>query len=408
LFVAAFLPLAAGAQEVQGLRDRDPDLASSKKVVEDLARANFHRGPFYLLSRLQIADAGYTEAAYLPTGDSEAGLSLTVNAPQRLYFVPSKKAIFSLDLVPGYSFFNGDSGRNQFNYLGRADAHFLFNHLYLNAYTLRADQLRAHVADLNRLATTRTDETGAAAEWKYSSRTSALFSAARRTYQYPSDRYQPIFDELDFNPVQLLERDENNARVALTHKTFPLTSLFLSAEGSDYQFRNATFKDSRRLWYGGGVSYDSGRTGIRLEVAALSLTFSDKTQHSYQGLGGTLSATRTNGRWTYAGRAGRDLGFSVFLANNYYVASTADAEISYIANRRLTLRTGVVYEQDDYETPVHGIERRDQTSFSSVGFLLTFRRLLAGVDGGWYERKSNYDVTTDSGIRYVLHLSFNP
>ncbi|HEX2059835.1 MAG TPA: hypothetical protein VHK90_03765, partial [Thermoanaerobaculia bacterium] len=128
--LAAILPVAAAAQQPQKLRDRDPDLAASKKLASDLQQANFHAGPFYLMSRLRLSDAGFSGATAVPTGGDGGGLSISVDAPQRLYFVPTKKVILSAEFIPGYTFFRAndrDVSRNgdrsgQFNYLARGDA----------------------------------------------------------------------------------------------------------------------------------------------------------------------------------------------------------------------------------------------------------------------------------------------
>lgn len=409
ILIAATIPLLASAQ--QGMRDRDPDLAGTKKIHEDLQQANFHSGSFYLWSRFRISDAGFSESGYMPTGESANGLTLAVEAPQRLFFVPHKKVIFTVDLVPGYSFFNSGDTNGQFNYMGRADAHFLWNHLYLDVYGARADQLRAHVADINRLATARENEFGVAGEVKYSSRTGGIFNIRHRVTSYPGNRYQPVITPNPtggFNPINLLDRTENNARIALDHKTFPLTSLFVSGEVSDYSFRYATYKDSHRTWFGGGFSFDSGRTQVRGEAGPLKLTFDDPAQRSFTGFGASFNVSRTNGRWTYTAGANHDLGFSIFAQNNYYVSTTANAGINYVASRRLSLRTNFVAEQDDYDVAVRGNDRRDTGSFTSVGFDYAIARARAGADVGWYERKSTFGGDSDSGIRYALHLSFVP
>ena len=401
--------LASG--QMQNLRDRDPDLEAAKKLHEDLQQANFHSGPFYLWSRFRISDAGFSETAYIPTGEYASGLNLSVEAPQRFYFVPRKKTIFTLDVIPGYSFFQSGDNEGQFNYLVRADAHFLWNHLYLDVYGSRADQLRAHVADINRLATSREDEVGVAGEVKYSSRTSGTFTIRHRDTTYPGDRYQPDLSPdapNDFNPINLLDRTESNARVAVHHKTFPLTSLFASAEVSDYAFDFATYKDSRRTWYGAGFQYDSGRTQIRLEGGPLKLEFDDSREPSFSGFGASFDVQRINGRWTYFAGANHDLGFSIFAENNYYVANTANAGINYVATRRLSLRSNINWEQDEYDVKVRGNERTDTVLFTSVGFNYIIRRAQAGVDVGWYDRDSTFGGDIDSGIRYVLHLSFVP
>ncbi|MGZ5442998.1 MAG: outer membrane beta-barrel protein [Thermoanaerobaculia bacterium] len=401
------LPVAAFSQQNQTMRDRDPDLDASKKIAGDLQQANFHNGPWYLLSRIRIADAGFSQGGYMPTGDSEGGLSLKVEAPHRLYFVPRKKTVYSVEVVPGYSFFQEGSRGKQFDYLVRGDAHFLLNHLYLDLYGLRADQLRAHVADINRLATARDDEYGVSGEVKYSSRTSGLFTVRLRDTAYPEDRFQP--DPEGFHiPVQVLDRREKNARLSMLHKTFPQTSLFVAAEGSDYEFDNKASLASRRTYVGGGLQYDAGRTTVRLEAGPMKLDFEDEAMQDYEGLTARFQTTRTAGRAAYRFSANRDIGFSIFLDNAFYVATQGEIGVDYTANRRLTLHARSAYERDEFETPVEGKLRTDDVSFTSVGFTYAIRRLSFGGDIGWYERDSTAFGDVASGIRYVLRLSLVP
>ncbi|HEX2060734.1 MAG TPA: hypothetical protein VHK90_08330, partial [Thermoanaerobaculia bacterium] len=280
---------------------------------------------------------------------------------------------------------------------------------YLDVYTQRADQLRAHVADINRLATTREDETGVSGEWKYSSRTSGVFAARYRQTSYPLDRYQPeLGPDPNFNPIELLDRDERNARASFVHKTLPLTSFFVSGELSDYSFDNASYKDSRRTWISAGALYDTGRTQLRAEAGPMKLDFEDPTQRDFSGIAAALRADRANGRWSYHGSVERDLGFSIFADNNYFVSDLVSVGVDYIASRRLTLRGNTAWQRDTYDVPVGGNERRDTTSFTSVGLIYGIRAVRLGGDVGWYERDSTYGGDIDSGIRYVLHLSFTP
>lgn len=393
----------ASGQQPQQLRDRDPDLAAARQLAADLQRANFRFGPFYLLSRLRIADAGYSETAFLPTADNTRSFSLAIQAPQQLYFVPHKKTVFSAQFVPGYNFFADDDDGKRIDYLLRGDMHLLLNHLYLDVYTLRADQLRAHVADVNQLARTEEEETGVAGEFKYSSRTSALFSARYRTSVYPDDR----FGEDDV-PLALLDRDERNARVSVLHKTLPRTSFFVAGEGSNYGFRNASYKDSARRWFGGGAIWNTGRSEVRLEAGPGRLDFDDPQQRDFSGILGSVRGVHSDGRVRYHASVARDVGFAIFAQNNYYVADLGNAGVDYEATRRLTLRANTAWERDRFEIPVQGNLRRDTTSFHSVGFQYALRKLRTGLDVGWYERDTTYGGDEESGIRYVLHLSFTP
>lgn len=403
--ITATVPVIIAAQTStasQTLRDRDPDLSGAKKLASELQDANFHFGSFYLLSRLRIADAGYTETAYIPTGEEAGGLSLTVEAPQRLYYVPHKKTVFTAEVVPGYNIFSEGRQDNRLDYLVRGDAHFLLNHLYLDLYTLRADQLRAQV-EVNQLAPTADEETGLAGEFKYSSRTSVQFVGRYHEQQFPDDRFAP-----GDTPLALLDRNERNVRASFNHKTFPLTALFVAAEGSNYGFRYATYKDSARRYVGGGFSHDSGRTQLRVEAGPAILDFEDPSQQDFKGAIGSLRAGRSNGRWSYNGTLSRDVAFSIVEDNNYYIVDSGSAGVTYAATRRLDLRANVVAQQLDYDREVAGRTRRDTITFSSVGFGYDLRKFSFGVDAGWYERDSTGAGDTDSGIRYVLHLSFTP
>ena len=396
------ISLSALAQSSGGLRDRDRDLEGAKKVLGEIQQANIHSGRFYMFSRIRISDAGFTEDYYLPTGGVRGGVNLRVEAPQRLYFVPHRKTVFTLDAVPSYSFLKSGNRSGQFDYTLRGDAHFLFNHLYLDAYVNLADQLRAQVSDINRIATQRESESGIGGEMKYSSRTSAFFSARYRDMTYPGNRIQP-----EGVPVNLLDRTERNGRLSLHHKTFPLTTLFVAAEASDYEFKRATYKDSSRRYVGAGFIRASGRTSFRVEAGETRLDFTDPARLDYSGITGEATLSRGAGRWNTTLRGARDVGFSIFADNDYYISTSGRLAVDYAATRKLTLRGSTTRERDDYDIPVNGLFRRDNLSFTSIGFMYNFRRLSFGVDAGWFIRDSNF-LSDDSGIRWVIHLSFTP
>lgn len=403
--ITAAIPVITSAQTSASsptLRDRDPDLSGAKKIASELQAANFHSGSFYLLSRLRIADAGYTESAYIPTGEQDGGLSLTIEAPQRLYYVPHKKTVFTAEVVPGYNVFSEGGNDNRLDYLVRGDAHFLLNHLYLDVYTLRANQLRAQL-EVNELAPTEDEETGLVGEFKYSSRTSLQFAGRYHEQRFPDDRFAP-----GETPLALLDRAERNARVSFVHKTFPLTSLFVAGEASNYGFRYATYKDSARRYAGAGFLHDSGRSQFRVEAGPATLDFEDPAQQDFEGIIGNVRLARSNGRWGYTGSLARDVAFAIVNDNNYYIVDGAAAGVTYEATRRLHLRANVVAQQFDYDREIAGETREDTVTFSSVGFGYDLRKLGFGLDVGWYERNSTGAGDEDSGIRYVLHLSFTP
>lgn len=413
LALAVFYPACAAAQ---GLRDRDPQLAAAKKITDDLRRSTLHHGPWYLLSELHLSDIGVEQQFYVPTNEQLDGVSFTIRAPQRLYLVATKKVVFSADVVPTWAFglrsdtrsnstSSGRRRQNQFGYLLRSDGQFLFNHLYLDVYGQTANDLRADTSEINRLVTLKDNEIGVAGEIKYSSRTSSTFAAIRRKSDHPADRFQPF--EI---PVQLLDRTENNYRASLFHKTFPLTGLFVSGEASDYRFRTDRSKNGRRIFAGGGFLFDNGRSVMRVEVGKAQLRLDDPAGRDFTGTLGNISfGRRVAAHSDISLNAARDLDFSIFESNAYYVMDRAGLTTNWNATRRLTLRAGGQVGRNQYKVPVDGILRRDTYTYPWVGFLIAFHRISAGFDVGYYDRSSNFPGTEETdGIRLVLRLSFTP
>jgi hypothetical protein len=410
LFIVALVVTACCvrvARAQNGLRDRERSFSASQEIAADLRKAHFHHGPFYLLSTFQLSDIGYDSSFYVPTADKQSGFTFGVQAPTRLYFVPEKKTVYSLDIRPEVDYFKGNGKRYVFGYQVRGDAQYLLNHLYLDFYLQSADQLRADVAEIARLLTEKGVVSGVSGELKYSSRTSMTFNAAQSTLTYPLTAIQPAA------PVQLLDRSAHNYRLTVHHKTFPLTALFIATEYSDYSFADAVFKNSRREFVGVGFVRDSGRTVTNFEVGEGKLDFFRPGQHDFQGALGNLSSTRKFGRSVNGTLAvSRDVDFSIFAFNDYYIADRFNGGLTWDATRRLQLNAQASLGRDLYDTPVDGphgfLKRRDVFTFPSIGFLYAFARLRGGLDIGYVRRTSNFDVNLDKGIRILFRLSFTP
>lgn len=389
----------------EGLRDRNRDFDEAREIANDLSRASLHNGSFYLLSSIDLSDIGYNQSFFVPTADQSSGFTFHVRAPQKLYFVPRKKVIFSVDATPSYAVVSRGAGKNQLGYFLRTDARLLLNHLFLDGYVSKSDQLRAQVGDINRLATARETEYGIVSELKYSSRTSVKADAAFRQITYPSSRLQPVAI-----PIERLARDQHDYRVSLLHKTFPLTSLKLSAELSDYRFVTARTSDSRRSYASAGFAYDDGRHVLSAEAGPARLEFRNTAQHDYRGILGSMrTSTRFTPNVALEATLVRDLDFSLFPNNPYYVTDRLASELSWNATRKLTLHLIGNYGRDRYDVLVNGFRRRDTLGYIAVGWLYNLKHISGGFDIGYFQRKSNSDLADqDSGIRGTLRLSLRP
>lgn len=411
--VVVLFPMAGAAQE-QGLRDRDrerqPD--ASRRIAADIQKASVHRGPFYLLSSIQLADIGYEETNefWVPTRDHTSGVTFGINAPHRLYFIPRKKVVFVLDAVPAYGFFRvsdeegGRHFRNQFGYVTRAAMQLLLNHLYLETYGGTSNTLRSNTGEINRILTRSDKNYGINGELKYSSKTSALFAAVVRDVDFPDDGEQPVDKD-----VRLLGRHELSQRLSLRHKTFPRTALYVAAEHGNYEFKRLLSRDSSRTYGGGGATFTGNYVTATVESGYAQLSFDEPGVKEFSGAIGNARVDVPIGRrWNVNATASRDVDFSIFGDNRYYTLDRVNTAVTYRVSQRLQLRGTGNLGRNRFDVPNQGVLRRDDLSFVSAGFLFSLRRSQIGLELGHYSRKTNIGDPSESGIRTILHLSFRP
>lgn len=412
LCLLGFLLIAGEVSAQEGLRDRDRTFAASQAISTDLRRARFRSGPFYLLSSIELGDIGYQSQFFVPTSEQGSGISFGLSAPQKLYYVPTKKTIFSVTATPQYTFFGGNSiqgSHSQFGYLTRGDAQFLFNHLYLDVFAERSDYLVPYTAEINRIVTQKRDRLGIAGEVKYSSKTSLTLQASTNRTRFPASRYQPTDVPLD-----RLARSDQTYRTSLIHKTFPLTTLHLAAERSNYRFPFSPDRDSHRTYFGAGFVFGDKVNSLQAEAGPARLEFRDASKRDYQGVLGNAQYARKGQTLAFTMSGSRDVDFSLYDPNAYYILDRAMARIDYFASRRLTLRAYDTTGVDRYDVPTLSrpggifVRRRDTMNFIAVGWEYAFTRLRGGFDIGYFKRTSNVAVETEDGIRGILHLSFTP
>jgi hypothetical protein len=207
-----------------------------------------------------------------------------------------------------------------------------------------------------------------------------------------------------------LDRSEDRFRASFQHKTFPLTSLSFAVEANDYKFSNDQLRNARRWYSGAGFHFNDGRTKWQFEAGPAKLNFRDPAVKDYTGLLANTSVTHAFGpRIRLNAAAARDVEFSLYGPNGYYLFDRVQATVEYAASRRLTLRLLSQEGRDIYNTPFQNVSRRDNYTFNGAGWIYTVRRLQAGFDAGYFHRSTNAPgLQAENGIRVLLHLSFSP
>jgi hypothetical protein len=256
--------------------------------------------------------------------------------------------------------------------------------------------------------TQKQNRLGVNGEVKYSSRTSLTFQASTNAKRFPSNQFQPSDVQ-----INLLTRNDQTYRTTLVHKTFPLTSLHLAAERSNYRFKFDPIRDSHRTYYGAGFVFNDGKNTLAAEAGPARLDFKNASVRDYKGAIGNAAYTRHNRNWSFSASGNRDIDFSLYDPNTYYILDRGSILVEYDATRRLSLHVSDTAGIDRYDIPTATtfgtfVRRRDTMNFAAVGWLYSFTRLRGGFDIGWYKRTSNIGGDNEDGIRGIVRLSFTP
>ncbi len=408
---------AQESEATNSARDRQRKFAGKETVEKDLQRARFRRGSFYLLSELAVDDAGYDADIYSSSPDesgdlqqsASGDLSVTISAPQKLYYVPTKKFAVSAEARPGYIWFAQQSRDRSFNSRYRGDVHFMFNRLYLNFHGLIADERKRDLSELNFLVNTKNRQFGSDAEMIVTGRTSLRGSVRSYQFDYPAN------DRIDDRQIQLLARNELITSAVVRHKTFPATALELGVERNRFDFDLDTARNGAQESVFVGAIREDGARSLRARLALTQLNYNDVSKEDYTGPTGSLSYRLSPRRKVQVQtEAERRLEFSIFQSNSHFAADRLRVMNDVDVTRKLTLRALGEVGQNGYFVAVNDIrdgrikKRRDQILYGSLGFLYTVRKIRAGFDVGYFDRTSNFERYNDDGIRLILRLSIIP
>ena len=190
----------------------------------------------------------------------------------------------------------------------------------------------------------------------------------------------------------------------------------LASEWNRYTFQVATDKNSTRRYLAPGFAYDNGRTTLKGEAGPAVLHFQTPgPSPDFRGLVGNAQyGHRIGPKMSLTMAADRDVDFSIAAAERYYVADRASLALERQATRRLTLRFSSTLGRDVYPiatinpVDIQLARRHDEFSWTAIGWRYAMRHARGGFDIGYYQRRSNFDIDEQSGIRLAIALSLSP
>ena len=368
--------------------------------------AAFTLGPFGVDARLVLSNAGFDSNVYYGATDEPVrDYTFTMGPAFDIYLPVKKTLILHIHESPQYVYFKETARERTWNNYFRGEAHLVFNRLVATAGVGREEAKQRWNTEIDIPIFRREDSARASLFLQAASKTS--FNLGFRTARY--DYGEADFD--GFSYADKLNRDETYFQFTAYREISSRTRFFLEAEYGVFEFLNPSLlKNSTSLsGYGGFEFSPFGRVRGRVKIGYKSFDSASHQRKDYRGLVGDSSISVRLAK-PFAIRASyrRDVQFSVWYDNTYYLESRAGAGASLYVSRNIRLDYDFSRGRNDYPREFEAPKRLDVYTVHAVGVYFRLRRDVAlGIIASRWMRDSNLDWEDDDRDFVGFNLTYD-
>lgn len=346
-------------------------------------------GPVKIQPIIVIKDAGYDSNIYNQP-EAVSDFWLTAGPGADAYLMVKRRIIIHVYESPQYVyFFKTERERTWNNYLN-GDVSLSFNRFMLTAGGSLNNARERWSTEID-IRPRRKEERGfVSLLYQRSYRLSFELSASQADYQYESIEYG------DANINERLSHFAYYWRGKLYYRLNSRMQFFLEGEWAEFDFKSPnSLGDSRsRSFYSGFEFSPTGRIRGQVRLGYKKFNTLAEDLPNFKGLVGDTSVS-----WIFLrplvlkGSYRRDVNFSVWANNAFYVSNSWSAGCSFYLFRR-KLRLDYTYSQTENNYPwgeAAGSEpRQDDYTLHSVSLYYRIRKTIGiGITGGLWTRTIN-------------------
>lgn len=407
LGLTALLAAPLQSQLIDDRVPRERTVPLREAIVQEIADARYHFGPFRLTPILQINNLGYSNNVFATNDEDERQRDFTATVAGGVHYVApiGRKLFLRGDLLPEYTYYhelehNRSSGGT---YSGSALA--LFNRVSLEAGLSRVDRVQLVSSEIDRPASSEQNGFISRAEIDLTGRISAFGSHETRDYAYDAI-------DIDGNPFpffEQLEREDAATRVGARYKFTDFFDVSVLTENTTSDFVTQELdrnNESNAVLV--GVHYDRPRMFVNLTAGRRKGEGSEPNSKfpEYNELTGSYFAT-----WRFARPVEFDVfghqGIipAVFQSNPYLLERRNGVGLRYRLGRRLIVRNSVEIGSNDYPIAVlsnnTNVRRADDVlAYGGSVAVRVWRNVAFVVEAV----QTDYDSNIDSFDRDVLRV----
>jgi hypothetical protein len=406
LGLAAALLLIAGAS---------PTAAETWKGLElgrKLRETPWHIGPFRIQPQLVISNAGVDSNIYYSPDEPIKDFTVTAGPAATIYLPIHRKFVLSAYGSPQYVWYSKTDRERTWNYYLNGAAQLSLKNVFFSAEGVYSDARERWNTEIDIRPRRKEEGYGGSALVRLAHKTS--FALGYRTVKYD---YESVVYGDDFDVRERLNRRESYGNLSFYYQATSQRRLFVDLEYGDYAFEfasQAAIGNARSgaAYAGIDLSRLGRRVRGRIRVGYKIYDVRAAAGPDYRGLvGDSQLSVRLAKPLVVRGFYIRDVRFSLWYNNPYYVESRPGAGISVYPFRFLRLDYDYSVGRNRYPLVGGGgpeEKRLDDFTIQSAGVYVRIRKTVAlGFIASWWVRDSNLDAEDDKRTFFGLNLTYD-
>jgi len=359
-----------------------------------LQNARLNLGPFRVRAVFVLSNAGYDSNVYYgATEEPVEDYTFTAGPAFNVYLPLKKKIIFHFYESPQYVYFRETERERAWNNYFLGQVHFVFNRLVASAGVGRSDAKQRWNTETDIPIFRKEDSFQGSLLWQPANRTSFNLSYRMARYDYGEGGLGGLYYSLKLN------RDETYYNLTGYRDVTTRTRLFLDAECGVFDFANPMLQKNSKSYGGyGGLEFSPlGKVRGRLKIGYKLFDSLNPQRKDYEGIVGDTSVSIR----PIKGLAARvffrrDVQFSVWLDNTYFLETILGAGASVYLNKNIRLDYDYSRGRNEYPEEEGVLRRQDDYQIHSVGIYFRLRENIAlGIIASSWVRHSNLDLEDD-------------
>jgi hypothetical protein len=382
------------------------------ELERKLRETPWHFGPVRIQPQLVISNAGVDSNIFYSPLDPVKDFTITAGPAATLYLPIHRKFVLSVYGSPQYVWYSKTAQERTWNYYLNGAVQLHLKNVFLSLDGVYSDARDRWNTEIDIRPRRKQMGYGGSALVRLAWKTS--FSLAYRTVTY--DYASVVYGE-DFDVREKLNRQESYANLSFFYQASSWRRFFVDFEYGLYEFEfasQASIGDAQSGAAYAGLEFSQlgRRVRGRIRVGYKKFDVRPVDGPDYQGIvGDSQLSVRLAKPFVIRGSYVRDVRFSLWYDNPYYIESRPGAGISIYPFR--FLRLDYDYSLGSNKYPLVGgggpeEKRLDDFSVHAAGVYFRIVKSAAlGFIASWWARDSNLDAEDDKRTFFGVNLTYD-